>query len=396
MNSLRRLDTKEPHIISMMLLSAFAIMGALVMTPSLPKMSTFFGTSVGTTQLAVTVFLLGYAIGQLVYGPIANRYGRKPAFYIGILLATLGSLFSILSSPVESFSLLIFGRFLEALGASAGLVVSITVINDFYTPTGVRKIMAWIMLAFSVVPGFAILLGGFIAQFLNWQSCFYFLLIYGLVLALFIWRLPETIEQHDPHALKRANLIRNYLAVFKNKYLLAYGMIAGFSSALLYIYGAEGPFVGIQLLSIPAALYGSLALIPYLGTVLGSCLNMKLNNVSAYKILHYGIAFETTAAVVMLIFFEAGFISVWSLFTPMILLCIGHSFVITMSYSLAMQDVKDKANGSAVLGFMNMSMPVMLTLLLGLLQIHSPTILPALLLLAMVLMILIYLLVARR
>ena len=92
-----KLASKAPNIISLMLLSAFAAMGAIIMTPALPAIADFFGRSVGTTQLAVTSFLLGYALGQLIYGPIANRHGRKIALYIGIAIATLGSLFSILS-----------------------------------------------------------------------------------------------------------------------------------------------------------------------------------------------------------------------------------------------------------------------------------------------------------
>src|SRR5215471_11711867 len=89
---------KEPHIVSLMLLSAFAGMGAILMTPALPQIAKYFNISTGTSQLTVTSFLLGYALGQLIYGPIANKFGRKPAFFLGIAIATLGSIFSILSS----------------------------------------------------------------------------------------------------------------------------------------------------------------------------------------------------------------------------------------------------------------------------------------------------------
>ena len=105
-----KLDTKEPHIIALIVLSAFASMGALVMTPALPQISKYFAISIQQTQLTVTSFLFGYAVGQLIYGPIANRFGRKKALYIGIVIATIGSLFSILSSPTESFHLLDFFR----------------------------------------------------------------------------------------------------------------------------------------------------------------------------------------------------------------------------------------------------------------------------------------------
>src|SRR5579864_8672417 len=104
---LYRLAGRAPSLIALMLLSAFAQMGAILMMPALPKIADYFGKSIGATQLVVTSFLLGYAIGQLIYGPLANHYGRKFALYVGISIATVGTLFSILSSPLNSFSLLI-------------------------------------------------------------------------------------------------------------------------------------------------------------------------------------------------------------------------------------------------------------------------------------------------
>src|SRR5688572_14890818 len=106
-NSQFRLDVKRPHLFTLMFLSAFASMGAVLMMPALPEISDHFGIHTSTTQLAVTFFLLGYAFGQLIYGPLANRFGRKHAIYVGIAIATLGSIFSILSSPLESFHLLV-------------------------------------------------------------------------------------------------------------------------------------------------------------------------------------------------------------------------------------------------------------------------------------------------
>src|SRR3990167_3264566 len=228
---LYRLKSKVPHIISLMLLSAFAAMGAIVMTPALPQIANFFGKNVGSTQLVVTSFLLGYAIGQLIYGPLANRYGRKFALYAGIIIATLGSLFSILSSPADSFTLLIIGRFLEAIGSSAGLAISFAMINDFYFEEQARKITGLLMLAFAIVPGVATAVGGVLVQYINWHACFYFLLIYGLVLLIPVYRLPETLSQKDLNATRVKNIFSNYVQKFLNKKLIGFACISGFSSA---------------------------------------------------------------------------------------------------------------------------------------------------------------------
>src|SRR5262245_16122030 len=131
-DSKHRLNQKEPHIFILIIISSFASMGAIIFAPALPAIAQYFHISQGHSQLTITLFLLGYSIGQLIYGPLANRFGRKPAFYIGIAIATVGSLISIASEPLHSFNALILGRLLEALGSSAGLVISFTVINDHY------------------------------------------------------------------------------------------------------------------------------------------------------------------------------------------------------------------------------------------------------------------------
>src|SRR3990167_3077643 len=211
-----RLTTKAPHIITLMLLSAFAQIGAILMAPALPEIAEYFGKNVGTTQLVFTSFLLGYAVGQLIYGPIANRFGRKFALYIGITIATLGTLFSILSSPLNSFSVLILGRFLEAVGSSAGLAISFTMINDFYFEEQVRRITGLLMLAFSIVPGIAIAIGGVLVQYMSWHACFYFLLGYGLILLYPAYLLPETMIEKDLNALYLRNTLQNYKEKFLN------------------------------------------------------------------------------------------------------------------------------------------------------------------------------------
>ena len=103
--------------------------------------------------------MIGYAAGQLIYGPIANRFGRVKTLHIGLSIAILGTIFSILSSPFESFVLLLFGRFIEAIGCSVGLVISFTIINDFYYSHQARKIFAIFMVSAAIVPGIAIMIG---------------------------------------------------------------------------------------------------------------------------------------------------------------------------------------------------------------------------------------------
>ncbi|OGT39801.1 MAG: hypothetical protein A3E81_01360 [Gammaproteobacteria bacterium RIFCSPHIGHO2_12_FULL_36_30] len=384
--TLYRLAEKEPKLISLMLLSAFAVMGAIIMTPALPKIADHFSKSVGVTQLAVTSFLLGYAIGQLIYGPLANRFGRKPALYVGIVIASLGSIFSILSSPTNSFSLLILGRFLEAIGSSAGLAVSFTIINDFYFEKDARKITAALMLAFAIVPGVAIAAGGLLVQFLNWRACFYFLLLYGFFLLYYVSTLPETLQKKDMSATQSRAILHNYKEKFCNKKLIGFAMLSGFSSACVYVFGAEGPFIGIHILHVLPAIYGLLGLTPYIGTLLGSIIAMRIAELNPITILKSAFFIELFASLIMLILFLGHHVSLWTLLIPMGIFCIGHPIMSSTGISLSMQQNPDKANTSAVMNFAAMSMPVVMTLLLSEMHIGAPWILPVVMLIALMLM----------
>lgn len=369
-----------------MFLSAFASMGAVLMMPALPEISAHFEIHTSTTQLAVTCFLLGFALGHLFYGPLANRYGRKKAIYIGIIIATIGSIFSIVSSPLDSFHLLVLGRFLEAMGASAGLAVSIAMINDFYFEEDARRIMGLLMLAFAIIPGIAVAIGGALVQFLHWQSCFYFLLLYGLVLIYPASLLPETHLIRDINALKRRYLFQNYWKQIQNKKLMGFAVMSGLSSACIYVFGAEGPFIGIHLLHIQPAIYGMLALTPYIGALVGSLIVVRLSKLNPLRVIKIAFCFEITASLVMLILFIFHFISLTAMLIPMGFFCIGHPIIAATTISLSMQQTNDKSNGSAIVNFASMCMPVSMTLLLSIIHSQNAVVMPVIFLISLILM----------
>lgn len=372
-----RLNVKQPRLISLLVLSAFASMGAVLMAPALPNIANYFRISSGHAQLTVTLFLLGYAFGQLLYGPLANRYGRKPAFYIGICIATVGSLFSILSSPFDSYPLLLLGRLLEALGSSAGLVLSYTIIADFYYPEQTRRIISYIMLAFAIVPAIAVFMGGLIVQYLNWEMCFYFLLGYGLLLMIPAYALPETLITKDLEAIRLVRIHRSYKEVFKNLPLINYSIISGCTSTMIYVFAAEGPFIGIHLLGLSASHYGLLATLPSIGMLLGSFLAIHLSRrLTANQLILLGIILDFLGAGSMLLLFLTHHVSMISLLGCMGFLMVGHALISSNSSSSAIFFANDKANGSAVLNFTALVLCVIGTFCLSFLHTTEAYVMP--------------------
>ena len=386
-----KLNVKPPNVISLIILSAFASMGAVLITPALSTISHYFNISTGHAQLTVTSFLLGYAVGQLIYGPIANRLGRKPAFYIGITVATIGSIFSILSSPADSFALLIFGRLLEALGASVGLVVCFTIINDFYFPNQSRRMVGFMSLAFAIVPGIAIAVGGLITEYFHWQLCFFFLLAYGLILIIPAVTLPETITKVDPKALEGRYLLSGYKTMFKNRKLMAYSFIYGLTCACIYVFCAESPIIGIRHLHFAPGTYGLIGLIPYTGAIFGSFITIHFSKkYSGLQMLRLGIAAEVTGTILMFTAFLLGFVNMVTLIAPMIIFMIGHALLCGNASTLGINESEDKANASAVVNFTAVGTGVIGTFILSMLHSHNLMVLPTIFAVSMLGMVLIY------
>lgn len=392
-----RLQQKEPHIIILIIISSFASMGAVIFAPALPEIARYFHISEGHSQLTITLFLLGYALGQLIYGPLANRLGRKPAFYIGILIATLGSLISIASEPLHSFTALIIGRLLEALGSSAGLVISFTIIGDHYYPEQARRIVAYLMLAFAIVPGVATFIGGVLVTHYHWISCFYFLLVYGLLLFIPAYCLLETATELKKDALQLRQIIKNYRIAFNNKLLVTTTFFFGLSSMCVYIYVASAPFVAIDYLKISPQAYGLIGLIPFMGTALGSLISVRLSLLlSATALMRTGLIVNAISAILLTTLFYLGIINLTVLILCGFILMFGNCLLVGSGASIATSTSADKANASAIMNFINVGMVMLGTFILALAPGSPNTKFPIIFSLIIFLMVIVWLFLVNK
>ena len=149
---------KGPRILILLMLISYAAISAVLFTPALPELAAYFQITDSMAQATMSIFLVGYALGQLPYAPLANRYGRKKTIYIGLSLALFGT---ILCWVTSSFHLFFIGRFLQALGAAVGLKITFTMIGDSYAGAEATKKIAYIMLAFAITPRIRSCLGRF-------------------------------------------------------------------------------------------------------------------------------------------------------------------------------------------------------------------------------------------
>lgn len=370
---------KEPQIVLMFLLICIGTIGGVLYTPALPFITDHFKIPDDLSELTMTFYLIGYAVGQLLYGPVSNKLGRKPALYIGLSIASFGALLSAASYHVDSFWLLAISRLIFPLGASAGIQVIFTVIGEYYTPPKSAEIASYLTLAFAIGPSIGITIGGFLTQYLGWVSCFYFLFVYCLILLICVRSFPETNHERDPHATKLKNVGVEYFAKFRDSKVVIAGLLVGAAVAFSYIFATSAPFIAIDLLGFDSSKYGLMNLMPAAGLVLGSLISASLaKHVSEFRLVFYSWLITILGALVMLILFGLGSVSILTLFVPFTISLIGQPIIEANVICLALHSNKNKATTIAILNFINLGMSVIFVVLVSLPKTIIPLSLPIL------------------
>lgn len=368
---------KKPSFLLLFLLISFGSITAVAFTPALPAITQFFGISAKTAGLTITVFLIGYALGQLFYGPLANRFGRKTALYLGIGLEIAASMLCVMASPLHAFWLLITARFLMALGASVGLKMSFTLVADAYTQAESRKIIAHLMIAFAITPALGVAIGGFLVEHFAWVAAFYFMAGYGLLLLVLTFKMSETAKSLDLDALKFAKIINNYAATLRGFELPLAAILMGCGTSFVYLFASLAPFIAMEVMRLNPSQYGLWNLLPVAGVIVGSQLAALLSHtLSALKAILLGVVIMMIGSLIMFGAFLSGKIEALFLFMPLLIIYIGLGFVYSNASGMATAVLADKSNASAMMSFINMGVATVSVLSLNWIHSSSPFILP--------------------
>jgi MFS family permease len=360
--------TKKPSLFILSLLISFGAVNAALLAPALPELAHYFQVEDRTIQLTVTLFLFGYAGGQLLYGPTANYFGRKKSLYIGLFIAIVGLVLCISAHFFSFFPLLLIGRFISAIGSCVGFTLSFTIISDYYHTKTARKLIAYLIMLFAAMPGIATLTGGNLSFYFGWLSCFYFLMGYSLVLLMLITRLPETAYKLDKTAGKLINILNNYLQILYDKKLLACALLIGSATACDYLVSTLMPFVAFNTLNLQTNTYGAFNMLSISGLILGCFTSSKLAiYYSEKKVILFGIILSSIATIFLFLLLETNgnAFHLWILFSNIAVLFTGISLVYCNAVALANAKTKDKANSNATMSFINLSIAAITILLIS-------------------------------
>lgn len=244
--------------------------------PALPEAAHALGASLAEMQATMSVYIFGLAVGQLAYGPLSDRFGRRPVLMVGLVLYAGAGLAAAFVSDAHS---LIVARLLQALGGSAGLVIGRAIVRDSALPHEAGRRLAVMNLMIVLGPGLAPLVGGVLAASLGWRSIFFGLALLGIVNLLFSWRLlPET---RSADAVPRmAVLARNYGGLLVSPAFVGFAIGGGCATTSMYAFLSASPFIFIRQLHRPdyeAGLYPAIVMAGvWLGTVAATRLIRRL------------------------------------------------------------------------------------------------------------------------
>lgn len=359
-------------------LSAFGPLAVDFYLPSFPALALAFDADVEQVQQSLAVYFIGLACGQLIYGPLADRCGRRGPLLFGVALFVLSSLACALAPSLDA---LIAARLAQALGGCAGMVVSRAVVRDLCEPRDAAKVFSQLMLVMGVAPILAPLAGGLLLRLFGWQSIFYCLTLFSALVGLGLYRwLPETLPREGPRLALRGSLGR-YLSLLRDREFMAFALAGGLSMAGMFAYVAGSPFVFIQLYGVPAEHYGWLFGANAVGFILTAQLNswlMRFRGPGFWLRRLSGLFLLCTLALLACAAWQA---PLWLLMAPLFIAiaCLGCILPNAGACAMARQG-SQAGSASALMGSLQFVIAALASSLVGLL--HDGSALPMALVIA--------------
>lgn len=332
-------------IVFLGLLSAFGPFITDMYLPTLPAMADIFKTTPSKVQVGLTTSLIGLAVGQVFFGPLSDKYGRKPIIIGSLVLFSLSTVASIYSSSIDFFNTC---RFLQGLGGAGGVVISRSVATDCYSGRELTKTMAIIAGINSIAPVVAPVTGGLVAEAIGWQGIFWVLFGLGVFLLALTYPFEESLQPENRHRGKVTSLFKTFPLLFKMKKFSLLVIVYIFTYGILFAYISSSSFIVQSYYGLSELWFSLIFGINAIAMGLGSTIVLKFKNLSnAIMIGCIGILVISILQLIFYFLFDK--LLIYEGLTLVMALWLG--FIFTSTATMAMETGRaHTGSASAILG----------------------------------------------
>ena len=340
------------------LLAALSAIGPLttdMYLPSLPDIARQLNASTAQAQFTISAYLIGFAIGQILYGPVSDRHGRKPILIAAIALYCIASLACSLSTSIET---LIVARAFQSFGGCGGIVLARAIVRDIYSGARAGRELSLIASVMALAPVLAPIAGGFLQTYFGWRTVFFTLVAAGFTGVGIVWAaLPETLKSPSAEPLSITSIFRSYRLVARNLAYLAYLGIAAASYAGLFVWISAAAFVLQDLYGLNPFDFGIAFALGSIGYMTGSALAARVVvTVGVDGVLGIGAGTCAAGGMGMVLAVACGFPSSLALVFPMAIYLAGLGMVLPQGIAGALTPFPDRAGAaSSLFGFVQQS-----------------------------------------
>lgn len=351
------------------MLLPLSVDGSLSLIAVLPD---YFRTSAASVQYSLSAAVLGIALGQLVYGPLSDRFGRKPVLIAGISLYVATA---IACSMASSIGELIGLRFFQGFFACSGIIVARAVIRDLFDREDAARLFALMMGIHGIMPTIAPGLSGWLTEVYGWQAVFWAMAGFGLFTVLSVlFGLSETNTSRNVNAVQPAVLFRNYRTILRDRAFRSYAICACFMYGALLAYFAGAPVGLIQYLGLSPLEFGVAMAVPILFYMVAQIGVARIaHGIGMDRMIRVGVLLAAAAGIGMLVFVMTGMINVYTLMGPVVLILVSLAFVSPGTTAGAMSPFGEMAGAaSSLLGFIQFAAAATATAIIGVLNDGTP------------------------
>ena len=353
------------------LLTAVGSLSIDMYLPSLPVIATTLHTDAGAVQRTLSMFFIGLGLGQLIYGPLSDRFGRKPPLVFGMALYTIASLLCMFAPSIATLQ---WGRLLQALGGCAGIIIPRAAIRDRCDPHNAARALSLVLLVMGAAPILAPQLGSWVLIWFSWRAIFGVLVLFGVVSLIAIYfGMEETVDRTTTPRLNLQSIFQNYRELLFNRQFLTFSLCGGFGSAGMFAYIAGSPFVLMEIYGISTHLYGWVFGLNAIALVFGAQINARLlAHYSPRQILTCAAAVPLIASAVLLLLRLSDIASL-AILLPALFVSMGSlGFITPNSTALALQHQGQRAGAAtALMGALQLGLAFFSSTAISLVPVHN-------------------------